>query len=150
MSTLMVHEIYGSALIQQFRTPNDGLVREIAAIRPHLYIQGGPSGQILVRLQNTSTVGVLADADLVTVSSITSATYFHGYVTFDINATVQPNTVYQISVGASGATWTSASFVGWVTDHDKRKYSPNYTPATDAEYPLDFEIWERKVYRRGI
>ena len=150
MSTIMVHEIYSSALTQDFRTPNDGMVREIAAFRPHLYVQGGPANQILLRVLNTSPSGILAGATSVTVSTITSATYFHGYVTFDINCTLMPNTVYTLSVGPSGGTWNSAAFVGWVTDHDTLKYSRNYTPANDAEYALDFEVWERKKYRRGI
>lgn len=145
----MVHELYGSALSQQFTTPNDGKVRYIEYVRPHLYKQGSPSGNVYCQIHTTSPSGVLATSESLVATSVDTEgnEFFHGYVRFSINCSLIPNTTYSLSLNSS-TTWDASAFIGWISDHDTRKYTPSYTPSNDAEYPLDFELWERKLERR--
>jgi hypothetical protein len=120
----------------------------VRAVRPHLYIALPQASSLTMQILNSGAT-VIATSETVTVASITTANYFHGYVRFYIDAILAAETNYTFRLQASGYTYSDSSFVGWCSDFDLRKYSLGFSPLIAAEDPLDMEIWEQKLITRG-
>jgi hypothetical protein len=146
MTKLVVEELK-TTLIQEF-TWNPVPRAHIAAVRPHLYTHGNPAG--------TFTLAILSAADVVLASQTFTAAdlYFaldtgNAYaqlyfpVIFD-NRVHLPKGNYKLRLSASGYSFSEASYLGWIRDHEDLKVPLDFTPASDLHNPLSYEIWVYK------
>lgn len=126
--------------------------QSIEAVRLHIYKHNSPAGSLIVKIKD-SNGGVLATSNTVTISSISSAAFFHGYIRFDLNHSFLASDAFNLELSSSGYTFAESAYIGWVkdmSDNDYRKYSTGYTPNIGFVSPLDCEFWERKKVTRGI
>lgn len=134
---LIVHELLSS--LSQTLTPEKNI--QVCAVRPHLYVHNFPAGKVKVQIK-TADGTVIGSSDEIDISSITEASYFHGYVRFNVGAHLMKNRTYLISVVAgTGYSFSDTSYVGVCADYDLRKYDPAYSPAEGMQAPLDIEVW---------
>jgi hypothetical protein len=113
----------------------------VSYLRPHLYIKNLPAGSLKVQIC-TEDGTLISQSDPIEISSITDATYFHGYVRFQISAFLQVNSRYLFKVvGVSGYSFSESAFCGVVRDYDLQRY-PRSEEITHPVYAaLDFEAW---------
>lgn len=136
---LIVNDLTAGSLYQNISPTSN---QNIEAIRPHLYIEGNPAGSLKIQILN-SAGDLIAESALVTIASITTAAYFHGYVRFYINASLASGVTYRVKLASSGYTYALGSCVSWCNDYEFKKYEYTYTPSTQDLKPLDMEIWTR-------
>lgn len=138
---LVVHEIKADGVSQQV-VPTRTML--LSAIRPHIYKHGSPTGSLIVQVCATDGT-VIAESDPLTISSISTATYFHGYVRFDVKASLRRNASYLIKVmSGDGYSFSESAYCGVCSDFDLNKYTKQYTPTGYNDDPLDLEFWELK------
>lgn len=135
---LIVHEL-GPAGLSQKLIPDRNMF--LAAIRPHILRYGRPTGSLKVELRDT-TNDLIAESNVVNISDIGSADYFHGYIRFDISAGLQKDTEYVFKVvGGDGYSFSESAYIGVCNDYDLRKYPTSYPVAEGVYAPLDMEVW---------
>lgn len=137
---LVVHELQATELSQSY-TPERNVI--VHAIRPHLYKHNAPAGTLKLQIYNGVTL--VGESDPVTIASISTANYFHGYVRFDLSCGLKRDTAYTFKLVGSGYTFSESAYVGWCGGFDLGKYPATYTPESLLKYPLDLEVWERKA-----
>ena len=147
---LVVYELT-STLYQEITTPNRRV--NVRAIRPHIYKHNLPAGTLTINIRDT-TGGLVKASDPVSISDIhtngaNSQDFFHGYIRFDIEKDLLPNTTYRIELASSGYTFAESAYIGWCNDFDLRKYDADYSPNDGLVAAADMEIWESKETRRG-
>ena len=146
--TLGLIELNSDNLKQEVRSTR---AQHIAHIRPHVLKFDSPSGSIAMQIQDVNGK-IIATSNFLTGAQISSATYFHGYIRFDINASLSSDTVYNISMRSTGGySFAEANYFGWILEHnDFRKYQPKTGIDIDGmSSALDFEVWERKLVTKG-
>lgn len=142
---LVVIEL-GNSLVQTVAVGSKSI--QLYAIRPHLYRHNLPTGSLTVQVQD-ALGNVINLSDTISISSIGSGTYWHGYQRFLISTMLQKNTTYQIALVASGGyTFSESAYVGWCNDFDLRKVPANFTPNFGTNAALDMEFWESKEFTR--
>ena len=143
MSKLIVSECNPSVYQQGVATKNMNVV----AIRPHLYIHGSPTGTIKVEIQDENGFMIDESETLdLTDPRFKTLAYAHGYYRFNLASTLIKDVAYRVAVVCGGGyTFSDSAFVGVCLDWDGTKQEVGYTPGNSFEYPLDFEIWERKI-----
>lgn len=142
---LWVHELDTAGLTQEI-TATDNCI--LGSIRPHIYKHGAPGGSLKLELRDTNNK-LIASSPLVTIASISSAAYFHGYIKFDLYAPLTAGKNYNIKLVGSGYTYAPGAYIGWCNDYDLRKYDAAYSPS-DAQYgALDMEVWKYKKILKG-
>lgn len=145
--TLILIELQDDNLMQEIKVQDNNT--QVAAIRPHLYRHNFATGSLFIEVQDTNN-RIIATSNTIAISAIGTLDFFHGYVRFDIEASLKANTVYDISLRSTGGyTFAESAYIGWVNDFDLAKYDKNYVPANSFKDALDMEIWERKVIERG-
>jgi hypothetical protein len=137
---LVVLELKNQLLYQEITCLK---TQQVAYIRPHLYKHNAPSGSITLVVKNTSD-SVLYTSDALTITDISTANYFHGYVRFAIPFVMIKDTTYRIYINSSGYTYNDSAFIGWCNDFDLHKYNLNYTPVCSTDRPLDLEVWNKE------
>lgn len=139
---LIVHELtQGSNLNQTFTAPRDC---NIVAVRPHILRYGLPSGNLQLSIEEVG--GSSLASTTLTISSIASANYFHGYVKFDIVVGLRKGVEYRVKLeGVSGYTFSESNYIGWCNGFDLKKYKASYQQTNSMDAPLDFELWERRT-----
>jgi hypothetical protein len=138
---LLVHELVGS-LSQDMTTPSE--VVQIEAVRPHIYKHNEPAGNVKVQITDLSDE-LIAESDTLTIADISDESFFHGYVTFSVNAQLRPDTTYRFKVVAGGGyLFSESAYVGVCNGFDLAKYPMDYTPSIGANSALDLEIWRRE------
>ncbi len=146
MSTLLLSECKPSAY-QPIKADKNMYV---VALRPHLYIHGNPAGNVKVQIQDANGY-VVAESATETIANLKTLgaytlDYVHGYFRFYVNASLIDQVSYRLAVVCGGGySFSESAYVGVCLDWDDTKISLNYTPVNKFQYPLDFEIWERKV-----
>jgi hypothetical protein len=137
---LIVHEILGS-VSQEIITPNE--VVQLEAVRPHLYKHNSPSGTVKVQVTDLNDE-LIAESDELTITDISAEDFFHGYITFYINAQLRPDTVYKFkTVCGGGYTFSDSAYLGVVNAFNGEKYESDYSPSEDFNAALDLELWKR-------
>lgn len=142
---LLVCELNG-ACFQPVTT--DENVIHITAIRPHLYKHLAPAGSFYIQIQDANGKKI-ANSNSLTAANISASNYFHGYVRFDINASLFPETQYRIALKSSGYSYSDSAYIGWCTDYDLRKYTLTGF-ATGEAWALDMEIWQLKTIGKAV
>lgn len=142
MTQLLVHDL-GTYLAQDFTVLADKRII-VEAVRPYLYFHNSPSGTFTLSLYKGAT---LIDSASITSSEIqtalaTSNNYFHAYSRFDFeNHPVLNEGAYTLKLTASGYINSSSSYIGWVALHEDLINNITYTPNSDSENPLTFQLW---------
>lgn len=136
---LIVNELKSGLLYQEL-TPTKNTI--VSAIRPHLYIQNIPTGSLKIQILDQNNE-LIAESETIAISSITSSSYYHGYVRFYIDFYMQANVTYRIRLVGSSYSFSESAYVGWCNSFDLAKYPLNYTPSNSTNYPLDLEIWSK-------
>lgn len=138
---LLVHELI-SELSQEMTTPREAV--QVEAVRPHLYKHNEPVGTIKVQVTDLNDQ-LIAESDALTITNISDAAFFHGYVTFYVNVQLRPDTTYRFKVVAGGGySFTESAYVGVCNAFDLEKYSADYSPSNGANACLDLELWRRE------
>lgn len=133
--------------LEQEITPT--LNASVMHIRPHLYIENNPSGSVKVQVLSEGVV--IAESSEVSISSITSATYAHGYIRFDVDVFLKENVTYKLRLApGTGYSFSGSAFVGWCKDFDLRKYATAYSASSGLRSAYDYEVWGRETVRKGL
>lgn len=142
MSRLIIRELKADALYQQI-VPTENL--NLVHIRPHLLIYGSPSGTLQVQVRDSND-RIAGASNTISISTLKTQTYAHGYFRFDITQPLISGVTYRIAlVGGGGYTFSETDYVGWASDWNDEKISTTYTQSGDVDSPLDFELWVRKI-----
>ncbi len=142
---LIVYELLTSRT-QELTT--DG-IKQVYAVRPHLYRKASPAGTIKVQIKTMADV-LVAESDAVSIASLGSGTYWHGYRRFVVSASLAANTEYKFVVVTSGYTFGESAYVAWVSGLDLGNYATGYVVTDDFHSPLDLEVWTRKQVTKGV
>jgi hypothetical protein len=135
---LYVHEIKSDGVFQTIKPKKNS---RVGAIRPHLYIKNIPSGSLKVLVETPDGV-VIGESEETEISEITSASEYHGYVTFYIGVYLKKGSSYVLRiVGANSYSFNESEFCGVCGDSSLRKYDTSMTSGHSIKGPLDFEIW---------
>lgn len=117
----------------------------VAAIRPYIYKHLSPSGTFTFSIyQGGEKLGEqsLTSLDIENNSEATSINYFHGpfRILFDSPIIINKGD-FEIRLTSSGYTFSDASYLGWIREHDR--IVNDFIP-TDSTYhnPLAVELWE--------
>lgn len=135
---LIVHELKSLSLKQKFTTP-DRFV-DVVHVRPHLYKHLSPSGNFKMQIQNDEG-GKISESNTLTAANISSSSYFHGYIRFDIKAHLRPNTEYYFALIGSSYTFSESAYIGWCNAFDFGRYI-NTASQSYPHAEMDMEIWE--------
>lgn len=137
---LQVHEIDG-LLYQTFKPTKN---YNVEAIRPHIYKHGSPTGSLKLQILDSQNE-IVAESTEVPISSISDATYFHGYVRFYINVHLKNDVEYRLVVmGTGGYSFSESAYCGACNDFDLQTLDRNYTAISNGDSSLDFQIWSRQ------
>lgn len=121
----------------------------VSAIRPHIYKHNAPTGTLTIQVQDQNG-RMIKESDVVNISDISSANYFHGYIRFDITIGLMIGKTYRIAlVAAGGYTFSESAYIGWCNGYDLGKYNLSYESNSTFEEPLDMEIWSLQEVTKG-
>lgn len=134
---LIVHEITTGS-VHQAIVPTKN--QNIGAVRPHLYIKGGPLGDVKVQVTTLDGV-VIGESAFEEIASISGGGEFHGYVTFYLNAFLKKNQTYLVKIVTSYFGFSELDFVGIVGGYQLKKYAHTLAVTHPRTAPLDLEIW---------
>ena len=113
MKRLIVDELQ-TALTQSLVVASPTVVERIL---PHLYIQGTPTGTIVLRIKLGSTIVSEQTQSLATIIAGTGKTManYHGYVSFQFPKPPILNAgTYTLELAVGTYVYASSVFVGWV------------------------------------
>lgn len=142
---LIVNELNTFALYQEMTTPDR--VIQVVHLRPHLYKHLAPAGSFYMQIQDENGKKIV-DSNSLSANDISASNYFHGYIRFDISATLRPETTYRFALKSTGYTFSESAYIGWCNDWDHDRYARDYTPANESVYPLDLEIWDKRLVEK--
>jgi hypothetical protein len=145
LTTLFVHELK-TELEQEFKYKLRTRMN-IGGVRPYLYIHNNPVGTFTIELlYNSSPIatGTFTAADIKTALA-TSDNYVHAYynVTLDKNPVLNHG-IYSLKLTSSGYSFNESAYIGWIALHENERNEMEYTPESDGQNSLTFELWEHK------
>lgn len=143
---IWVHELRTE--LRQTRTPLD-YHQKVRAIRPHLLRYGNPAGSLFLEVQNAGG-DVIATSEEIDIADIGGHDFLHGYVRFFLDAYLKAGTPYYMALKASGYSFSTSDFIGWVNDYGFRTIQPTYFPNSGGHAPLDMQCWGTKTVARGL
>jgi hypothetical protein len=140
---LVVHELgFTSLILTQPVIPSKTTL--VGSVRPHLYVHNRPSGTITVVVVSEDGEAEIGTSATLNIQDITDADYFHGHVTFELDAYLLSGQTYKIQISTGGGySFSESAYVGVCGDYDSRLYPLGYSPAGVEDAPLDIQIWER-------
>lgn len=147
---LIVHELTALNISQEIQTEDKVILLE--ALRPHLYKHNNPAGSLYMEIRSEADA-LLFTSETITIQSIHDAVgdaYFHGPTRFYIDASLAPNTKYNVILKSTGYTFNESAYIGWCNGYDLKVVENSYTPAGDPADALIVEFWERKKLKKGI
>lgn len=134
--TLVVHELV-TFLAQSFTVGSKNA--EITAVRPHLVKYGSPAGSFYIEIQDADGQ-LIATSNALTAAEISSASYFHGHVRFDVTAGLKAGRVIRVALKATGYTFSEATYIAWA----------NRSGGVSETEKLDTEFWNYNRLQKGI
>jgi hypothetical protein len=141
---LVVHELV-TELKQKITATVD---QNVYSIRPHLYKNLAPAGSLTIEVRDENDL-LIAESSSLSIGSIPSGNYYHGYVEFMIDCQMKANTDYYVALVPNGYTFSDSAFIGWCNDFDLSKYASDDVLAIGANAPLDMEIWAKREQGRA-
>lgn len=145
MTTLVIEELV-TTLSQEFTINSEkGIL--LKSIRPYLYVHNNPVGTFTVKLKQGITELFsknFQSSDLYNALS-TSNAYAHLFfnIEFDYPIHLIENT-YKIELSSSGYSFSEASYIAWIKEHENLKVPLSYSPLDDLNNPMSFELWSYK------
>lgn len=149
MSTLIVHELGQSAddPVQEITIKDTNV--NLTNVRLDLYRHNSPAGSLVVRVKDQNDRQI-AESNSVTITSIGSDSYFHGWVTFNVTAALRKEQSYRFTLDSSGYSFSEAAYVGWNKQWDRPVSDISYSaPNADYSSALGLQLWEQNDFRRG-
>ena len=152
MSDLLVTDV-DTTLSQKITTTE---LMVMSAIRPHIYIQNSPPGDLRVDIYDAADAVLLKSSEQISIASIKTQAgitdaFFHGYIRFNVDWGIANATQVTIRLlGLNGYTATATDFVSWCKDFDLRRYTASYTPNTGFNSAFDLEVWEQNDNVRAL
>lgn len=135
---LLVHEIYTEVYQTVIPTKNVN----VEAIRPHLYLNNFPAGNVLVKIHDSSGE-LVSESEALEISELSTEPYCHGHFRFYIKAHLKAGTTYKIVISTTGYSFSESAYIGVCNSFDLSAYPANYSPNIGVNAPLDIEIWSR-------
>lgn len=143
MSTLLAIELL-TELETEIRLTQTGRIH-LAGVYPYLLKFGNPSGSFTVSLIRGATT-LFSKTFL--ASDISSVAYAHTFHPIIPDNPIQIEAgLYKIKLTATGYTFSSSDYIGWIQQHENLQNTPEYTPANDTQNPLSVRL---KIYKEGI
>jgi hypothetical protein len=136
---LIVHELKAAGLSQTVVAPRNMI---LSAIRPHIYRHNLPTGTLAIEVRDALNT-LIATSESITISTIGTKAFFHGYVRFLVDAYLKKGQSYSLKLVGTGYSFSEPAYVGWCNGYDLGKYDSTTVPADIYQSPLDLEIWER-------
>jgi len=128
----------------------------ISVIRPWIYIQGAPGGDIRLEVFDALDTTLIATSNEVSVATIKTAfdasdNFTHGVFRFDIEFGAVRDVEYWIRMnGVNGYTFGSSDFAAWNKDFDLKIYDADFAPSNGGSSAFLMEIWETKDIIKGV
>jgi hypothetical protein len=136
---LYVHELKAATLSQKITIGSKNI--DLYAIRPHFYRHLNPSGSIVLNLADANG-NIIKQSETISIASLGSGSYWHGYYRMLISAQLKANTNYYIQlVAKNGYAFDPNAYVGWCNDFDFRRVTADYSPNTGDRAAIDLELW---------
>lgn len=142
----LVYEEDDTLWLQRFITGS----KEIAMthVRPYLYKHGSPAGTVKVQILDSSQV-LIKETSTLTITDISTATYFHGFVRFELEMGLARETSYYCKLVTSGYSFAEANHLGWCRDYDLRVVDASYTPSDGLNSAFLFQMFEQANVVKG-
>jgi len=118
-------------------------------IRPHIFKKNNPAGSLRIDIKDQGD-HLIASSNVITIASISTFNFAHGYLKFDIATPLKKDLIYFIELVGIGYTFTESDHIGFCKDFDLRKVTPNYTPNAGLNSALDLELWGVNVGTRVV
>lgn len=142
MTTFVIHELVTN-LIQPFNV-NVGYRLQMHTVRPYLFFNDAPAGTFTLGLYSGAT---LLDSDSITFAQIksyiaTTDDYIAAFCSFRFssNPVLNPG-VYSLKLTSTGYAYDQAIYVGWISLHENLINQITYSPVSDEENPLTYQLW---------
>lgn len=144
MSTLLVQELT-TELSQELRYSLSKRC-QIGAFIPYLYMHNAPAGTFIIDLLNSDDDIIMSKSftcsDIKTSLS-TSDNYAHVFYPIIPTSPIQIEYgTYTIKLSASGYTYSSGSYLGWIQQFENIQNIMDYVPADSTENSLALRIKE--------
>jgi hypothetical protein len=144
VTTLVVEEL--KTTLSQTFTLNNNRRYSLYAIKPHLYMHNAPAGTFTFKIKNGATELISVDFTSADIKSdlSTSDNYAHILKGLLLNSPVQLDgaTSYTLELSASGYTYGTSSYMGWVKNHENIFFDIDGTPENDFNNPHTFFLYE--------
>ena len=144
MSKLLVEELEATTLSQSFTILNR---LALSAVRPLLYLHNDPTGTFTLTIKNgseTVTSASLTGAQIISNAGFTAGQYHYGFFKFDMSAILNIDTTYTLELSSSGYTFSEASYLGWIREHENNTNSIDGTITSSLSNPLSYQLWGYK------
>lgn len=147
MSKIVVHELDSTVVRQQLTTLDKPIY--IYALRPYVFRWLSPAGTAYMEIQD-SNGKLIRVSESITIASIGTGNYWHGYYRFLVSIALRAETTYYFALKTSGYTYASNAYLGWCNDFDKRNaFGSSYDGANGMTAPLGLQIWGYKALNKG-
>lgn len=122
----------------------------ILFVRPHVFKKGNPAGSLRINIKDSN--GFLIErSSVVTIASISTFNFAHGYLRFDLTTPLKKDFIYILELeGFSGYSFSETNHIGFCKDFDLRKVTADFSPNTGLNSALDLELWERVMGTRVV
>lgn len=143
---ILVHEL-NVATVRQKITPTENLL--VYAMRPYLFRWLAPAGTVFLRVTDADGRKI-KDSEAITISSIGTGNYWHGYQKFLIDVALKADESYYVKLMSSGYTYGALAYVGWVSSHSlNNAFASSYSGANGQTAPLGLQLWSYKFPTKG-
>lgn len=150
---LVGYDLYTQLSQKMIATKNQTIVH----IKPHIYISNNPIGGLRLDVYDVDSATLIQSSNELSVASIKSQAeitepYFHGYIRFDFNgfSILEDQEIEVRLLGVNGYTFSGINFISWASDYDLQRYSRSFIITSNLEAPLDLELYESIIVRKGI
>lgn len=142
---LVVDELK-TTLSQTFTLNNEGR-STIAGVRPYIYMHNAPAGTFTIKIKsggNTLISQTFTSAEIKSNLS-TSDNYAHIWKALIFDDPIQLGKGdYELELSTAGYSYSGASYLGWIREHEHITNEVSGTPVSDIENPRAFQFFALK------
>mgnify|MGYP000753317968 CR=1 FL=1 len=144
---VVVHELNLTEVKQKIIIGDRPLM--IHAVCPYLFRWLAPAGTCYVQLQDENGKKI-ADSESLTISTIGTGNYWHGFQRFLLSASLKEGQTYYLALKTSGYTYGAIAYLGWANSYELRNAgSASYSPSTGLNAPLGLRLWHYSFTEKG-
>lgn len=148
MSKLLVEPLITS-LEQEFSFKLEGRCL-LASVAPYLYMHNSPAGSFYFSVYKGEELVFIKTFSSAQIKAALSSSDNFARVYYPMipsNPVFFTKGTYRATLEATGYSFNSDSFLGWVREHENTQDEMDYVPAADNHNPL---AMRRKIYKQGI